>query len=109
MRAPGAGVPAVLLRAETRPTDLLRPVQHPKPYDPLDDAGANVNLAIGTETVDPVSGKKMAVRPRNPETSSLGLVRTRLATGGGSHLRTRLWKPRFQCKKKRERASKSQV
>jgi hypothetical protein len=25
-------------------------------YDPLDEAGANVNLAIGTETVDPVSG-----------------------------------------------------
>jgi hypothetical protein len=34
------------------------------------------------ETVDPVGGKKMAVRPRNPETSNLGLVRTRLAAGG---------------------------
>src|SRR6202030_2779823 len=30
-RARGAGAPAVLLRAETRPTDLLRPVQHPNP------------------------------------------------------------------------------
>jgi hypothetical protein len=27
----GAGVPAVSLRAEARPTDLLRPVPHPKP------------------------------------------------------------------------------
>src|SRR5580704_1634524 len=36
-------------------------------------------------------------------------VRIGLSAGGGSHLRTRLWKPRFQCKKKRERASKSQV
>ena len=29
----------------------------PGTYDPLDEAGANVNLAIGTETVDPVGGK----------------------------------------------------
>jgi hypothetical protein len=31
MRAAGAGVPAVPLRAEVRPADLRRPVPHPKP------------------------------------------------------------------------------
>ena len=31
MRAAGAGVPAVSLRAEVRPADLRRPVPHPKP------------------------------------------------------------------------------
>ena len=31
MRAPGAGVPPVSLRAEARPADLRRPVPHPKP------------------------------------------------------------------------------
>jgi len=31
MRAPGAGVPAVSLRAAARPADLRRPVPHPKP------------------------------------------------------------------------------
>ena len=31
MRAAGAGVSAVSLRAEVRPADLRRPVPHPKP------------------------------------------------------------------------------
>jgi hypothetical protein len=31
MRAAGAGVPAVSLRAEVQPADLRRPVPHPKP------------------------------------------------------------------------------
>ena len=53
--------------------------------------------------------RRIARRRSTPDESSFEEVRTGLCPGGGSHLRTRLWKPRFQCKKKRERASKSQV
>jgi len=47
MRAPGAGVPAVSLRVETRPTDLLRPVQHPKPGAQRLSLRNNQSLAAG--------------------------------------------------------------
>ena len=47
MGAPGAGVPAVPLRAEMRPTDLLRPVQHPKPGAQRLSLRNNQSLAAG--------------------------------------------------------------
>jgi hypothetical protein len=43
MRAAGAGVPAVSLRAEVQPADLRRPVPHPKP-------GAHSQLSLQKKT-----------------------------------------------------------
>ena len=49
MRAPGAGVPPVSLRAEAQPADLRWPVPHPKPgaHSPYCRCGKNQRLAAG--------------------------------------------------------------